>query len=44
VTSSTLGEPEVDACLAARAKVWKFPKPTEGTTSVKVVQPILLTP
>ena len=40
VQSSTVNDPEVDACVAGRAKTWTFPKPT-GQASVRVVYPMV---
>ncbi|MFT3713305.1 MAG: TonB family protein [Archangium sp.] len=44
VASSTVGDPEVDACFAARVRTWQFPKPKEGVAAVRVVQPFVLSP
>ena len=41
VESSTLGDGEVDTCIAKAAKKWRFPKPADGT-NVSVIYPFNL--
>jgi hypothetical protein len=43
VERSTLGNAQVEGCIAQRLKTWKFPKPVGGVT-VKVNYPFLLRP
>ena len=43
VARSSLGNPEVEACISSKMMGWKFPKPTGGV-SVKVAYPFMLRP
>ncbi|MBL8910746.1 MAG: DUF2330 domain-containing protein [Archangium sp.] len=40
IQSTTMNAPEVESCIAGRAKTWRFPKP-EGGAMVKVVYPMV---
>lgn len=43
VARSSLGNPEVEACISNKMLNWKFPKPTGGV-NVKVAYPFMLRP
>jgi hypothetical protein len=43
VARSSLGNPEVEACISSKMLNWKFPKPTGGV-NVKVAYPFMLRP
>lgn len=43
VARSSLGNPEVEACISGKMLNWKFPKPTGGV-NVKVAYPFMLRP
>ena len=43
MASSTLSNPELEQCIAARFKSWLFPAP-KGGGSVQVTYPIALAP
>ncbi len=43
VARSSLGNPDVEACISSKMLSWKFPKPTGGV-NVKVAYPFMLRP